>query len=208
MMLQHRPPQKALSSHPFWYQSISVRLCDPDFKLHSQNKERKKAKQQQEKKKNYCSRSPDSQNLGEGGEFHALGMLCGYSDISGSRRSHRHIHTHTRAHTSLCIRHHGGGERSLALACINKIEPCTGLCKSRQGLIVNGSRQPKLCLSTKVALAYRQLMAIFTYLICQFTINARRSRGDGMVWGRALQRSPGDAPGVSPTGRAASCSLI
>lgn len=203
MMLQHRLPQKALSSHPFWYQSISVRLCDPDFKLHLQNKERKKAKQQQEKK-NYCFRSPDSQNPGGGGEFHALGMQCGYGDVSGSRRSHRHIHTHT----SLCIRHHGGGERSLALACINKIEPCTGLCKSRQGLIVNGSRQPKLWLSTKVALAYRQLMAIFTYLIRQFTINARRSGGDGMVWGRALQRSPGDAPSVSPTGRAASCSLI
>lgn len=67
----------------------------------------------------------------------------------------------------------------------------------RQGLIVNGSRQPKLCLSTKVALAYCQLMAIFTYLIHQFTMNAWRLGADGMVWVRVRQRSLGDTSPLS-----------
>lgn len=41
------------------------------------------------------------------------------------------VHTHT--HTSLCIRHHGGGERSLALACINKIAPCMAYANLDRG---------------------------------------------------------------------------
>ena len=32
--------------------------------------------------------------------------------------------THLHTHTPLCIRYHGRGEGSSALACINKIEPC------------------------------------------------------------------------------------
>lgn len=41
--------------------------------------------------------------------------------------------TGVRTHTSLCIRHHGGGERSLALACINKIAPCLAYANLDRG---------------------------------------------------------------------------
>lgn len=63
------------------------------------------------------------------------------------------------------------GERSPALACINKIEPCMAYANWDTGSSWMAARQPKLCLSTLVLLAYCQLVVMFTFLICQFTIN-------------------------------------
>lgn len=65
-------------------------------------------------------------------------------------------------------------ERSPALAYINKIEPCMTYANPETGSSRMAARWPKLCLSTFSPLAFCQLMAIFTYLICEFSINTGR----------------------------------
>lgn len=82
--------------------------------------------------------------------------------------------TNLHIHTSFCIRHHSRLERSPALAYINKIEPCMAYANPETGSSRMAARRPKLCLSAFSPLAFCQLMAIFTYLICEFSINTGR----------------------------------
>lgn len=72
---------------------------------------------------------PLEETGGGGGQLYVLVMQCGYSDVSGVKaRPQANTHTHPFA---LGITERG--ERSLALACINKIEPCMAYANPDRG---------------------------------------------------------------------------
>lgn len=67
------------------------------------------------------------------------------------------------------------------------------------------ARQPKLCFSTLVPLAYCQLVVTFTFLICQYTIDTWIHLPDWTIAEIALRQSASEETGrastVSPIGR-------
>lgn len=95
------------------------------------------------------------------------------------------------------------GERSLALACINKIEPCTAYANLDTGARM-AARQPKLCFNTLVPLAYCQLVVRF--YIFDMSVYRHGGRGGPLGYicliGRKQSVSErGRASTVSPIGR-------
>lgn len=115
MMLQHEPP-KVHKKHAFLF----------DINLYQSNPIKCSSRTQRKTKTTKKNLTPGLLEV----EDNFVWWRCRV-DIVMPRGQGEATGVHT--HTSLCIRHHGGGERSLALACINKIAPCMAYANLDRG---------------------------------------------------------------------------